>query len=481
MYFHKKLLKTLSYLSVTIFLVMSHVLFPPVAFGDFLLLEKGIIAYNSEKHNRSLSDGSYRGEEGILRMRPEVARSFGLSVPEDPYYLKAKELFTKADKYRERALDAISSLESEEFEGQHEELAGDMALISNEALRLAQRYMKAYRSRLDTKLDGRLNKDGCSKLTEKLLGECLQDTSHNLRDALGLFYNRSQGLSEKATPLTPENVEFVNYVFSDFITKASPEVLRGFDLDQHGRKKGANPASGLEDIVEGSGARYTLLVESAVEKHKKAPYCVDPFLFLALIKRESNFSPNAVSYVGAAGLTQIMPKTAKALGMKNIFEPPYFGEAVSLLARERKLRQKAIALIPRITEENRLKFAGLARKYMLKAIDCGKECAQLFSRYKRELLDKGSDDRLDPSKAIEHGYRYFSEMMQIQKGDISLALASYNAGPHRVKQYNGIPPYLETVAFRNSVLGHYKEYLKRLMDREKAREGEGRSADDSKR
>ncbi|MFH1243382.1 MAG: transglycosylase SLT domain-containing protein [Pseudomonadota bacterium] len=416
-----------------------------------------------------------------MRIRPEVARSFGFSVPVDPDYLKAKELFTKADKYRERALDAISSQESEEFEGQHEDVAGDMALISNEALRSAQRHMKAYRSRLDPKLDGRLDKDGCSKLTKKLLGECLQDTSYNLRDAVGLFYNRCQGLSEKAASLTPENVEFVNYVFSDFITKASPEVLRGFDLDEHGQKKGSNPASGWEDIVEGSGARYTALVESIYEKHKKDQYRVDPLLFLALIRRESNFSPNAVSYVGAAGLTQIMPKTAKALGMKNIFEPSYFGEAVSLLAGERKLRQKAIALISQITEENRLKYARLARKYMQKALDCGKERAQLFSRYKRELLEKGSDDRLEPSKAIEHGYRYFSEMMQIQKGDISLALASYNAGPHRVKQYNGIPPYAETVAFRNSVLGHYKEYLKRLMDREKARQGGGRSAADSKR
>jgi len=185
------------------------------------------------------------------------------------------------------------------------------------------------------------------------------------------------------------------------------------------------------------------------------------------MKRESNFSPKAVSYVGAAGLTQIMPRTARGLGMKNVFEPPHFDQAVSLLKKERKLKQKAIGLISQITEKNRVKFARLARKYMRMSRDCRKERVQLFSRYKKELLDKAQDDRLDPAKAIKHGYKYFSQMMKAQKGDMSLALASYNAGPHRVKQYKGMPPFAETVSFRNSVLRYYREYLKRMMGSEK--------------
>ena len=52
--------------------------------------------------------------------------------------------------------------------------------------------------------------------------------------------------------------------------------------------------------------------------------------------------------------------------------------------------------------------------------------------------------------------------MKMQKGDISLALASYNAGPHRVKEYNGLPPYAETVTFRNTVLKFYREYVNKL-------------------
>jgi soluble lytic murein transglycosylase-like protein len=86
----------------------------------------------------------------------------------------------------------------------------------------------------------------------------------------------------------------------------------------------------------------------------------------------------------------------------------------------------------------------------------------LYARYKREVLKNATDDRLDPEKAITYGFKYFASLMKQQKGDISLALASYNAGPHRVKQYKGLPPYAETIQFRNRVLGYYRTYLRKL-------------------
>ena len=53
----------------------------PEGFADVNKLRQSIISYNLKQHKKSLADGSYRGEEGVLRISPEVARSFGLKVP----------------------------------------------------------------------------------------------------------------------------------------------------------------------------------------------------------------------------------------------------------------------------------------------------------------------------------------------------------------------------------------------------------------
>lgn len=109
-----------------------------------------------------------------------------------------------------------------------------------------------------------------------------------------------------------------------------------------------------------------------------ARYNLDTELVLRVIEAESGGNPRAVSPKGAMGLMQLMPETARALGVSDPF---------------------------------------------------------------------------DPVQNIEGGVRYLSHLLQRFGGDLRLALAAYNAGPGRVQQYGGVPPFPETQRYLERILG----------------------------
>lgn len=436
-------------------------LFPSPALPDHPVLQQIITAYNLKANEKSLIDGTYRGEEGILRIKPEIAQTLEMTVLIDKDYLDSRELFKKADKFLEKARMAMVSQNKEKLPGEHAQKIADNFLISKKALDSAKKRLISYRSRLSSEVDDRLNRAVSAKVMTTLLKKSIKKTENQLRDALGCFYNICQGVSEKNGPLTPENVRFVNGIFRQFIGQAPEKALNMFDLDRDIGYRNKNLPYNWKNAVGKEGSQYIPLLEAAFKKSEHKTYAVDPLLFMALMRRESSFDSLAISHVGAAGLTQIMPKTARTLGMRNIYMPGYFNEAISFMQQERKTRAQAMDILFQIDEKNRLHHAAKARELMQKSLVFGWKKERLFARYRKKLLQKRNDDRLQPEKAIEYGLNYFAGLMRDQKGDISLALASYNAGPHRVEEFKGIPPYEETVHFRNRVLQYYREYLKK--------------------
>lgn len=123
-------------------------------------------------------------------------------------------------------------------------------------------------------------------------------------------------------------------------------------------------------------------------------YRVDPRLVVAMVLAESGFRPDAVSRAGAMGLGQLMPRTARGLGVNNPFDPVQ-------------------------------NLAGAIR------------------------LLHGHLNTYSGGRAYREG--------TVSWNDIILAMAAYNAGSGAVRKYGGVPPYRETQTYVKRVIELYRQ------------------------
>ncbi len=118
----------------------------------------------------------------------------------------------------------------------------------------------------------------------------------------------------------------------------------------------------------------------SIFEEASALYQIPSKLLRAVAKAESGFNPKAVSKAGAMGVMQLMPGTARSLGVSD----PY------------NARQNILG-----------------------------------------------------------GAKYLKQNLDRFGGDVSLALAAYNAGPGSVTKYGGIPPYKETQNYVKKIMADY--------------------------
>ena len=104
--------------------------------------------------------------------------------------------------------------------------------------------------------------------------------------------------------------------------KASVQKFAGADFRNILAETAKGGSTGeVNSIRSGAALPKRALQYEDIFDEASRTYGVSKSLLLAVAKQESNFDANSVSHAGAQGIMQLMPGTAKTLGVKNAFDP----------------------------------------------------------------------------------------------------------------------------------------------------------------